>query len=237
MKYFFLQRRLFSHHIVSGNRGGTMIGAIVALLLVGVLGAGVVSMLSTSSFQGVRANHGERAYYLAESGYRYALSVYRNTDDNKIQAVKDLVDDPPMESASGGKIVIKQVRRLNKDEDTIFRITYDQTIEKGDNLKVDPADGAELGHYNVIFEIGGEYYRYLEYDEKDNELKNIDFLSLDDSKVLFKQDDNATAIESLVLVSRGEFPGPGTPFNVAREVSYWQPLPSPEAAGGGGGVS
>ncbi|MFO7957776.1 MAG: hypothetical protein R6X33_11840, partial [Candidatus Brocadiia bacterium] len=41
-----------------------------------------------------RANHGERAYYLAESGYRYALSVYRDESGNKVDALESLNTRP-----------------------------------------------------------------------------------------------------------------------------------------------
>jgi Tfp pilus assembly protein PilX len=63
---------------LSGSSGGVLIGILAAMVVMGVLGAGMVSMLGTSSFYEVRANHGERANYLAESGFRYAVSEYRH---------------------------------------------------------------------------------------------------------------------------------------------------------------
>ncbi|MFO7762033.1 MAG: hypothetical protein R6V20_10540, partial [Desulfobia sp.] len=207
--------------------------------LVGVLGAGVVSMLSTSSFQGVRANHGERAYYLAESGYRYALSVYRDESGNKVDALESL-NGRNVTIPGGGSFTLKSVTVLyDENNPCLFTIDGNQTVGEGDDLQIVPEPGVELEQYNNAFAIKDKKYRYLEYDDGQSSLKNIQALSPDteDTDLHFRDGDNATAVESLRLVSRGEFPGPGTPFNVAREVSYWQPLPSPEAAGGGGGVS
>lgn len=62
-----------------GSGGSALIGTIVAIAVMGALGAGMVAMLGTSAFQEVRANHGERAYYLAESGFRYAVSTYNRS--------------------------------------------------------------------------------------------------------------------------------------------------------------
>ncbi len=54
------------------SNGGVLVSTIVAMVIMGLLGAGMVSMLSSSTFHEVRANHGQRAFYLAESGFRYA---------------------------------------------------------------------------------------------------------------------------------------------------------------------
>ncbi|MFW5906152.1 MAG: hypothetical protein ACOCTJ_01115, partial [Desulfobia sp.] len=215
------------------NRGGALIGAIIALLVVGILGAGVASLISTSSYHEVRANHGERAYYLAESGYRYALSVYRHADSDNKQALMKLKGEPHYPD-SGGKFTLKDIRIQGENNSLIFTVDGNQTVDRGDNeLAIDPDPYSQPEQYNYAFEINGKQYRYLEYDEERETLKNIRPLSPDVSlPVNFSDGDNATAITSVRLISRGEFPGSGF-FNAVREVTYWQPL-HPGGGGGGG---
>ena len=48
------------------------------MVVLAALGAAMVSLTSTSMFGQVGANSSARAYFLAESGYRYAESMYLN---------------------------------------------------------------------------------------------------------------------------------------------------------------
>ena len=75
---------------------------MVILLLFAALGAGMVSLIGTSSTSQVTGNTAVRAYYIAESGFRYAASRYLNTtdtnnryksQDEKNQTLEDLHDD------------------------------------------------------------------------------------------------------------------------------------------------
>ena len=91
----------------SGNsfrveRGNVLVGLVVILLLFAALGAGMVSLIGTSSTSQVTGNTAVRAYYIAESGFRYAASRYLNTtdtnnryksQDEKNQILEDLHDD------------------------------------------------------------------------------------------------------------------------------------------------
>ncbi|MDY6792923.1 MAG: prepilin-type N-terminal cleavage/methylation domain-containing protein [Thermodesulfobacteriota bacterium] len=63
------------------NKGNVLIGLIVTMMIFAALGAGMVAMTGTSTFSQVTANTTSKAYYLAESGFRYAASVYVNTGD------------------------------------------------------------------------------------------------------------------------------------------------------------
>jgi prepilin-type N-terminal cleavage/methylation domain-containing protein len=63
------------------NKGNVLIGLIVTMMIFAALGAGMVAMTGTSTFSQVTANTISKAYYLAESGFRYAASVYLNEGD------------------------------------------------------------------------------------------------------------------------------------------------------------
>jgi prepilin-type N-terminal cleavage/methylation domain-containing protein len=79
-------RWFHQHHrkrspVVSNNRGNVLVGLVVTMLIFAVLAAGMVSLTSTSTSNQVTSNSTARAYYLAESGFRYAASRYLNTGD------------------------------------------------------------------------------------------------------------------------------------------------------------
>ncbi|MGD8954805.1 MAG: immune inhibitor A [Desulfobacterales bacterium] len=84
------------------ERGNVLVGLVVILLLFAALGTGMVSLIGTSSTSQVTGNTAVRAYYIAESGFRYAASRYLNTNDTnnryksqdeKNQVLEDLHDD------------------------------------------------------------------------------------------------------------------------------------------------
>ena len=63
------------------QKGSVLVGLIIAIIIFAALGAAMLSLTSTSAVNQVWANSSSRAYYLAESGFRYAKTEYENTDD------------------------------------------------------------------------------------------------------------------------------------------------------------
>jgi hypothetical protein len=51
---------------------------IVAMLVIGVLGAGIYSLTNSSTFTGLLSNKNDQAYQLAQAGVRYAIDKYIN---------------------------------------------------------------------------------------------------------------------------------------------------------------
>ena len=87
---------------VRNEQGNVLVALVVILLLFAALGTGMVSLIGTSSTSQVTGNTAVRAYYIAESGFRYAASRYLNTtdtnnryksQDEKNQTLEDLHDD------------------------------------------------------------------------------------------------------------------------------------------------
>lgn len=87
---------------IRDQRGNVLVGLVVTMLLFAALGAGMVTMTSTSSTNQVLGNTTVRAYYIAEAGFRYAASRYLNTadtnsvcrsQDEKNQTLANLHDD------------------------------------------------------------------------------------------------------------------------------------------------
>jgi len=76
--------------ILQTQKGNVLVGLVVTMLIFAALGAGMVSMTRTSTTSQVVGNETAQAYYLAESGFRYAASQYLNTtDDNNRYGSRD----------------------------------------------------------------------------------------------------------------------------------------------------
>ena len=56
------------------SQGSALIAVVAAIAIFSVLAAALLSMTSTSERQNVVSHLSDRAYYLAESGYRFAAS-------------------------------------------------------------------------------------------------------------------------------------------------------------------
>ncbi len=63
------------------EKGSVLIGLIVIMLLIFSLGVAMFSFTTTTSYNRIWTNSSAKAYYLAESGFRYADSEYRNTEN------------------------------------------------------------------------------------------------------------------------------------------------------------
>jgi prepilin-type N-terminal cleavage/methylation domain-containing protein len=70
-----------ARNMLSNQKGSVLIALIVTMVVLSSIGAAMVSLTSTSTFSRVGSNSAERAYFLAESGYRYAASRYLNAAD------------------------------------------------------------------------------------------------------------------------------------------------------------
>ncbi|MDF1593777.1 MAG: choice-of-anchor J domain-containing protein [Desulfobacterales bacterium] len=69
------------HKIRLNDKGSILVTLIITMVVLAALGAAMVSLTSTSMFGQVGANSSARAYFLAESGYRYAESRYLSASD------------------------------------------------------------------------------------------------------------------------------------------------------------
>src|SRR4030042_4539276 len=55
------------------ERGALLIGLIITITIIALAGAAIISLTTISTFGEIFANLHSRAYYLAESGGRYAI--------------------------------------------------------------------------------------------------------------------------------------------------------------------
>ncbi|BBO66985.1 hypothetical protein DSCA_09150 [Desulfosarcina alkanivorans] len=66
-------------------RGSALIGIIITMLVFAALGAAIVPMISSSQLHRTTAGRSAQAYYLAESGLRFAASQYLNATGEAAQ--------------------------------------------------------------------------------------------------------------------------------------------------------
>jgi prepilin-type N-terminal cleavage/methylation domain-containing protein len=72
--------------------GSVLIGMIITILVFAALGAALVPMISSSQLQRTAAGRSDQAYYMAESGLRYAASQYLSaiSEAQKYAVLNDL---------------------------------------------------------------------------------------------------------------------------------------------------
>jgi len=65
---------------LSGNKqaGAALVVIIVSMTIIAILGAGIIYLISSSSFSEVFINNREKAYYLAQAGRQYAKLIINN---------------------------------------------------------------------------------------------------------------------------------------------------------------
>ena len=76
-----LQRRSLRWRTrLQGQRGAMLVTLIAAMVVFAALGAVMIGMFGTAALSQAAGNYSQRAYYLAESGFRYAASRYIAVD-------------------------------------------------------------------------------------------------------------------------------------------------------------
>ncbi|MCK5508104.1 MAG: hypothetical protein KAI50_06255, partial [Desulfobacterales bacterium] len=68
-----MNKKFLSTGKIAGNeKGALLLSVIVIIVIFALLGAAILSITSTSIFTQAYSNRATKAYYMAESGYRYA---------------------------------------------------------------------------------------------------------------------------------------------------------------------
>jgi len=91
------------------SRGSILVSLIITMVIMAALGAAMLPMFSSSYMNEVYADHARKAYYLAESGFRYAAYNYRSasTDANKNDALTNMDDKIYYLLSNNGSFTIK----------------------------------------------------------------------------------------------------------------------------------
>jgi prepilin-type N-terminal cleavage/methylation domain-containing protein len=98
-----LQRRsLRRRSRLQGQRGAILVTLIAAMVVFAALGAVMISMFGTAAMSQASGNYSQRAYYLAESGFRYAASRYIAVDLGS-ESANETARETLLESDLNGK--------------------------------------------------------------------------------------------------------------------------------------
>jgi len=71
----------FSAKFRQDHKGAIFLGLIMVMVIFAAMGVALISMSITSTFSQVWTGSSSRAYYLAESGFRYAQTEFKNVSD------------------------------------------------------------------------------------------------------------------------------------------------------------
>ena len=63
---------------LKNKKGSVLITLIVAILIMAVLGLGIYTLYSSSSFSELLSNRNDNAYQLAKAGIRYAVNIHES---------------------------------------------------------------------------------------------------------------------------------------------------------------
>lgn len=103
----------------SSRKGSVLIGLIITMIVMLALGAGMHSLTTTSTMNELSAGNHSRAYYTAESGGRYAISVIREaaTKEEDISTLLDDLEAGSFRMSNGDKFEI-EILSVETDPDT-----------------------------------------------------------------------------------------------------------------------
>ena len=74
-------------------RGSVIVAVVLIMMVMGIIGAALLPLFSTSTMSQLGGSFAKRAYYLAEGGYRYVFSEYLNAGtgetakDDRLEAI------------------------------------------------------------------------------------------------------------------------------------------------------
>ena len=77
----------------AGQNGTVLLGLLITMIILSVLGAAMFSFFSTTLMGQFMGNNAMKAYYLAESGYRYAMGEIGNISESEKDARLESIHD------------------------------------------------------------------------------------------------------------------------------------------------
>jgi hypothetical protein len=83
------------------NRGAILIGLIITIVVLSALGAAMLAQTNTQEYLLAGGRLSDQAYYLAESGYRYAAAKFKSNAD-----IEALITDGPYDMGGGERFAL-----------------------------------------------------------------------------------------------------------------------------------
>jgi prepilin-type N-terminal cleavage/methylation domain-containing protein len=151
------------------SRGNVLIGLIVTMMIFAALGAGMVAMTGTSTSSQVTANTTSKAYYLAESGFRYLASQYLNENDTDTDGeIEDDRNQILLDHHGQTFTLINPDERFNLDIRPYYRATTASfpigSISIGTMFPGQGPAGFTIPNTGRL-NIGSDIYNYTDYSD------------------------------------------------------------------------
>ena len=120
----------------SNQKGTILITLIIAIMMIGVLGAGIYSLTTTSTFTGLLSNKNDQAYHLAQAGVRYAIDKIIQANPNYLSTDFFLPDNNHKFNITIVNDVITSVGIVNADtfSETRRQIIYSVSSSWGSGV-------------------------------------------------------------------------------------------------------
>jgi type II secretory pathway pseudopilin PulG len=101
-------KRTLSRRLIGGKSGFILIGLVLTMIVFAILGAAILPMFSSATLNQVSANLDQKAYYMAESGFRYTASRYLHqfTGEARDDTLTNLTGKTFSLSGQGGSFTI-----------------------------------------------------------------------------------------------------------------------------------
>ncbi len=170
-----MSRTRYLYGILGNQKGSLLLVLIITMVVLSTLGGAMVYFFSSSTFENVVGNFSQRAYYVAESGMRFAVSTYRNSPDHatgqsRFNALNYASYGPIFLPNNNGKAALTIADTVGNTA-LYTNPNGDQTINLGGDLVVTGASASQFPLKNGYFSIVGVPGKFLHYKEK---IANLD---------------------------------------------------------------
>lgn len=216
--------RMHRHRRQSGL---LVLGAAAGLSVMAALSTAMLSTPAAVQIHEGRVSNGERAQYLADSGYFHALSVERAEGFAAAMAL----DGREFVLPSGGSFALE----VTGSDSFQFELDTTQSLNApgGDltGVMAIPA-GESLQRFDGQFQYLGVDYRYQEFVAGTNMLRGVTRVDGANPSVTFAANAPLLAPPRVEIRSTGRFPDDASPVQAVRTLSYAAGLAFPDFTGG-----
>lgn len=180
------------------NRGSITLNLIVILVITGVIGVTLMSLTSTSFIQQVHSDSAQRAEFLAESGFRYLASRYKQAGDNESRnaVLKDLHGRTFTLSDNDGRFTLNVYPYVY----TVRASANPGAVQLGAEFFGAKPEGLTLPSSGMIAVLSGSRYTVYRYSSITGNNVQFTFVNLVNDK------DNSPGLDTGLSVGTTLFP-------------------------------
>lgn len=206
-------------------RGMMVLAASAGLSMMAALGTVMLAVPAGTQVHENRVSNGERAQYLADSGYFHVLTTERHQGFAAAMALNGQEFVLP----GGGSFALQ----VNGSDSFAFALGTTQTLSasSGNLTGLMLPLGSSLQRYDGRFQYLGVDYRYREFVSGTGLLRGVSRVDGQNPAVTFVANEPIFAPPRVEIQSTGRFPHEGSPTRALRTLTYATALPFPDFSG------